>query len=65
MNNITRAIELWKQLGNIPIDEDECIEENFLNFEIGTHREYIWHWFESEFNLSVVDDLMFNKEIIK
>lgn len=60
---VSKAIEkIWNELGNIPIDEDECIEEEFLHFEIGTHRETIWHWFEEEFNLSVAEDLMFNKK---
>lgn len=43
--------KLWDDLGNIPtvyegenVDE---IEETFLQFPIGTHREVIWHWFES------------------
>lgn len=49
---------LWNKLGDIPIDEQECIEEKFEHFEIGTHRETIWHWFEEKFNLSVAKDLM-------
>jgi hypothetical protein len=50
---------LWNELGNIPIDEDENIEEDFLHFEMGTHREEIWHWFEEEFDISVAKDLMY------
>lgn len=50
--------DLWDLLGDIPIDEDECIEESFLSFEIGTDREDIWHWFEGKFDLSVAVDLM-------
>lgn len=49
---------LWKELSNIPINENEEIEERFLHFDIGTHREEIWHWFEEEFNISV-HDLMY------
>lgn len=51
--------KLWEELGNIPINENEEIEERFLFFDIGTPREEIWHWFEDEFNLSVAEDLMY------
>ena len=47
---------LWKELEDIPINEDEEIEQRFLHFDIGTHREVIWHWFEYEYNLSVAED---------
>lgn len=53
------AQRMWRELGDIPIDEDECIEEEFYGFYPGTHREDIWHWFESTFNLNVAEDLMF------
>ena len=49
------AKKYWEILGNVPIDEDECIEEKYLHFDIGTHREYIWHWFEEKFDISVAD----------
>jgi len=50
--------QLWKELGNIPTNENDEIEERFLHFDIGTNREEIWHWFEEEFNLSVAEDLI-------
>lgn len=53
------ATRLWYHFGTIPIDEEETIEEMFLDFEPGTHREDIWHWFEEFFDLNVHDDLMF------
>lgn len=52
---------LWKELGNVPIDENENIEENFEDFPVGTSMYEIWHWFEDHFNLSVVEDLMFKR----
>lgn len=53
------AETLWKQLGDIPMNpETECMEEAFLHFAPGTHRETIWHWFEDYFDLSVARDLM-------
>lgn len=56
------ARELWTRLGDVPVDDDGYIEIAFLQFPAGTDREDIWHWFESEFNLSVVEDLMKMKE---
>ena len=50
---------LWDKLGEIPVDEDERIEESFLHFEAGTDVEDIWHWFEGEF------DITLGKEIYK
>lgn len=55
------AKHLWRILGDIPIDDDEEIEEQFLTFEVGTDRYEIWSWFEYYFNLSVHEDLMFPK----
>lgn len=38
----------WDALGDVPIDDDDCIEEVFLDFGVGTHREEIWNWFERQ-----------------
>jgi len=51
--------KLWQELGDIPTNKNDEIEKRFLHFDIGTHREEIWHWFEDEFNLSVAEDLMY------
>lgn len=46
--------ELWERLGDIPMDpETECIEETFLNWPKGTHREEIWHWFDKRHSKGV------------
>ena len=66
-NDITRievAKGLWQKLGDIPVNEDEEIEQEWNTgvgkyFFDGTHREDIWHWFEEFFDLSVAEDLMF------
>lgn len=55
MKTIDELNKLWSLLGDIPtvgddtdnIDDVDCIEESFLHFPIGTHREEIWHWFEA------------------
>ena len=46
-------IQLWKDLGDVPIDEDECIDIDFKDFPKGTHREDIWHWIEEKYNVSI------------
>lgn len=50
---IKYAKDLWIKLGNVPIDEYECIELGFLHFPPGTERENIWHWFEAQFPITV------------
>ena len=39
--------QLWARLEDVPMNpETECIEEDFVNWPAGTHREDIWHWFD-------------------
>jgi len=52
------AKKLWKELEDVPIDDDDCIEQEWQLFPIGTDRNYIWQWFESKFDLSIAKDLM-------
>lgn len=51
------AKDLWNNF-DVPIDKNECIEEEWQHFPAGTHREEIWHWFEEVFEVSVAKDLM-------
>lgn len=38
---------LWDQFADIPMNpETECIEEPFMGWGAGIHREEIWHWFD-------------------
>jgi len=59
MNRIQLARKQWSDFGDISIDNSNCIEQEFLTFDIGTDREDIWVWFESEYDLSVAEDLMY------
>ena len=54
---MTKAEELWLQLGDVPINDDDEIELPFLHFPAGTNRFGIWLWFEETFNRSVARDL--------
>jgi len=49
------AETLWGKLGDIPTDNNDCIELPFEHFSAGTNREDIWHWFESAFDVRVYD----------
>ena len=51
--------DLWEDFGEVPMNPDtEEIEESWLDFTAGTHREEIWHWFEEQFDISIAKDLM-------
>lgn len=50
---------LWDLLGDVPVNDDGEIEVKYLDFEVGTDREDIWHWFEEVFDISVAEDLMY------
>jgi hypothetical protein len=58
--SLKEAAELWNELGDIPTDNEDCLERSFKDFPAGTEKEEIWAWFENEFHLSVAKDLMFS-----
>jgi len=45
--------EIWEKLGDIPVNDNGEIEENFMNFSKGTNIEHIWKWIEDKYNVSV------------
>lgn len=52
---------LWEEFGDVLIDDDECILDDFLGFECGTHQEAVWHWFDERYSGGVAK-LMFGGE---
>lgn len=45
---------LWEEFGDVPMNpETECMEDQFLEFPAGTHREEIWHWFDERHSKGV------------
>lgn len=52
---------LWEQFGDVLIDDDECILDDFIGFECGTHREAVWQWFDKQHSKGVAA-LMFGGE---
>lgn len=59
-----QAPPLWSLLADIPVSEQEEIDEPFLAFPKGCDIYEIWHWFEDTFNVSVYS-LMFPKEFMR
>lgn len=41
---------LWEKFEDVLVDDDECILDDFLGFEQGTHREEVWHWFDERYS---------------
>lgn len=52
-------IELWEQFSEVPINNNDEIEKDFLGFLAGTSRFDIWHWFDERCPNNLHDDLMY------
>lgn len=54
VGNVMKALQmddekleyLWEKFGDVLIDDDECILDDFMGFECGTNREIVWRWFD-------------------
>lgn len=53
--------ELWKRFEEVPINNDDEIEENFLCFDTGDSRFDVWHWFDERCPNGLAVDLMGEK----
>ena len=54
--------ELWNELSDIPVNENDEIEEDFLDFPSGTDKFDVWHLFDERCPNGVAEDLMYNTE---
>lgn len=54
--------QLWENLGDIPVNDDEEIEVNFLSFPVGTPKLDVWHWFDERCPNNLHDDLLYPRE---
>jgi len=52
--------QTWDSLCKVPIDKNDCIKRDWKAFKKGTSKFDIWHWFEAEYKISVVD-LLYKK----
>lgn len=39
---------MWNEFADIPIDDNDEIEQDFYHWEKGTYRFDIWHWFDEK-----------------
>lgn len=50
--------ELWNRFADIPINNNDEIEERFLCFDAGDSRFDVWHWFDERCPNGLAVDLM-------
>ena len=50
--------QVWEELKNVLVDENDNIEQEWMGFPIGTSKFEIWHWIEEEYNVSIAKDIM-------
>lgn len=50
--------ELWNDFSDVEVDADDNIETDFLNFEAGTSKFDVWHWFDDRCPNNLHDDLL-------
>lgn len=53
--------QLWEAFGEIPINNKDEIEKEFMNFPVGTSRFEVWNWFDERCPNNLHDDLMYPK----
>lgn len=53
-------LELWYIFTDVPIDKDECIDEDFHLWPKGTDRFDIWHWFDEQ-SPNGVYEMLYNR----
>ena len=53
--NLVNPDIFWEALGDVPVDEDGCLEEEFLHFQEGDERSEVCRWMESFFSISILD----------
>lgn len=50
--------QLWEDFSEIPVNNDDEIEQSFLQFEAGTSKFDVWHWFDERCPNGLAVDLM-------
>lgn len=48
---------LWDKLGDVPVNEEDELEEPFQKFPAGSDKLAVWHWFEDTFDISLGKEL--------
>ena len=50
--------ELWNEFSEVPVNNNDEIEEDFLFFPVGTSKFDVWHWFDERCPRNLHDDLL-------
>lgn len=51
--HVRNVERLWEALGQVPISDEDELEQTFLSFLEGTPKEEVWTYFEEELGVSV------------
>lgn len=55
--------DLWIAFGDVPIDDNDQIEDSFLGWAVGTDRFSIWQWFDEAYTAGGVHGLIVDAEV--
>ncbi|HHF7367763.1 TPA: hypothetical protein ACPSKY_002907 [Legionella bozemanae] len=50
-------LNLWEQLADVSINDEDEIEEDFLHFEKGTNKFELWTWFDEKLPKGIAHEL--------
>ncbi len=50
--------ELWKLFAEVPVNEDQELDANFMHFTVGDSVTDVWHWFEDVNPMFKVKDMI-------
>lgn len=43
------ADDLWRELADVPVNDQDELDADFRHFKAGVHREEVWRWLEDVF----------------
>jgi hypothetical protein len=58
MKTIEKLEKMWKELGDIPINNKEEIQDDFYDWQKNTDIYEIWSWFDEQHPDGVAKGLM-------
>ncbi len=57
-SSLRTLTQLWKEFSEIPVNSEDEIGYDFLNFDTGTSKLDVWHWFDERCPNGLAVDLM-------
>lgn len=55
--------ELWEMFADIPVNENDELEQPFLSFPAGTSKTDVWHWFDERTPNGIAVDFFGEKPV--